>query len=183
MTRNARRGFGLIELLMIIAIVGILAGIVLSNVSKARERAQIAKAVVELRETAKVLLKYRGDTDVYPSECMLACSAGSDPFVNDLGVVGWAGPYGMLYGRTHPWGGHFGISDAYDIDGGGNDYVIVLDDDRPGSNDLDNGGQVPSTSLLAIDTLLDDGDLATGNIRGDGAVPTAVGELMMKVVW
>lgn len=182
MKLNYQRGFSLIELLLIIAIVGILAGIVLTNVTKARERAQIAKVVLEVKEISKIIAKYYADTGTYPATCGDVCTVLTDPFVVDLGVAGWEGPYGALYNNTHSWGGHFGITDGYDLDGDGvNDSVVVLNDDRPGLGDSDNGGQIPRDVLLGIDKILDDGDLTTGNMRGDGSLPTALGEGMIKI--
>jgi general secretion pathway protein G len=176
------RGFTLVELLMVIAVVGILAGIVLTNVSIARERAQIAKTALEVKEVAKILFKYHGDTGGYPPTCDNVCTAANDPFLVNPGVAGWDGPYGVLHNKAHPWGGHFGIAGGYDIDGGGNDYIIFLNDDRPGFPDADNGGQIPLNALLMLDTILDDGVLTTGTMRGNGDGNTAQGEAMIKVI-
>lgn len=184
MKLNSQRGFSLIEVLLVIAIVGIIAGIVLTNVSKARERAQVAKVVLEVKEVSKTIAKYYSDTGTYPAACMETCTSTSDPFLNSLGVVGWEDSYGPLYNRAHAWGGHFGVTNGYDIDGDAlNDYIIVLNDDRPGLGDSDNGGKIPLAALLAIDKILDDGNLSTGNMRGNGSLPTAEGEAMIKMSW
>lgn len=177
------RGLTLIELLVVIAIVGILAGIVLASISKAREKAQVAKAVLEIREMQKQSVMFNDDTQQYPGNCTETCVAGADPFLNSLGVSGWKGPYGSIYDKEHSWGGHMGVTSGYDIDGGGNDFALVLNDDRPGTNDFDNGGPIPLSSLLAIDAMIDDGDLATGYMVGNGAAGTAAGEAFIKVVW
>ena len=114
--------------------------------------------------------------------CIEDCTIVSDSFANDLGVPGWEGPYGPLYSRVHSWGGHFGVTNGYDLDGDGdNDAVIVLNDDRPGLGGNDNGGQIPLEALLALDEILDDGDLTTGNMVGNGTLPTAPGEAMIRI--
>lgn len=171
------------EVLIVIAILGILTGIIIVNIKKAREKAEVAKVVLEVKEVSKIIFKYYSDTGLYPADCVNSCTALSDPFVNDLGVVAWEGPYAPLYNRSHVWGGHFGMTGGYDIDGGGLDYVIVLNDDRPGLGDSDNSGLIPLSAMLDIDKILDDGNLATGNVIGNGTSPTTLGEMMVKMTW
>lgn len=181
------RGFTLTELLVVISIIGILAAIVLSSISKAREKAQIAKAVIEVKELGTVLYKYYIDTDVYAVCAADPCLVANDPLQNDFGVLGWGGPYGSMAMKITPWGGRFETSSAVDLDGGGNDYVITLNDDSPGTAEAGDDSLIPLDAMLKIDQILDDGNLATGNVRGNGlgfdpAFP-ALGELMVKVVW
>ena len=58
----------------------------------------------------------------------------------------------------------------------------MLDDDRPSTNGSDNQGIVPTSALLRIDQLLDDGNLATGEVRGNAlGFLTAVGELVIRI--
>ena len=56
MKLNFSRGFTLTELLLVIAIIGALAGIILASITKAREKAQIAKTVIEVKELSKVFI-------------------------------------------------------------------------------------------------------------------------------
>ncbi|MBU2104073.1 hypothetical protein KKD95_03620, partial [Patescibacteria group bacterium] len=56
---------------------------------------------------------------------------------------------------------------------------FFLDEDAPGTNSSDNSGVIPTSALVAIDRALDDGNLATGAVRGDGnGYTTAVGEIV-----
>jgi general secretion pathway protein G len=55
------RGFTLIELLVVITILGILSGLVLSNMPGARERARDAKRKSDLKEIQKALQMYKQD--------------------------------------------------------------------------------------------------------------------------
>lgn len=183
MKHNTVRGFTLTELLIVIAIVGLLAGIILASISKARERAQIIKTVVEVKELTKDLYQYYLDTGINAT-IAAPFGAAEDPLQNSLGVAGWNGPYGTLSMKTHPWGGAFSPDDTYDLDGGGADYTIVLNDDRPLMGGGDNGALIPLSAMLAIDKELDDGDLATGNVRGNGLgfeASPVLGEMMIKI--
>lgn len=65
MKRNA---FTLIELLIVVAIIGILAAIAVPNFMSARIRATIARAKSEIRSLASASEMYRLDTNTYPNE-------------------------------------------------------------------------------------------------------------------
>ena len=185
MNKQKQKGFTLTELLLVIAIIGALAGIILASITKAREKAQIAKTVIEVKELSKSIYQYYIDTSVYPV-CGSPCDATTDPLLNDLGVSGWDGPYATIYNKTHPWGGAFSTADDVDLDGGGDDYVIILNDDSPGSAEVVSDALIPLEAMLDIDNILDDGDLSTGNVRGNAlgfeAVPV-LGEMMIKMTW
>ncbi|MBU1292516.1 prepilin-type N-terminal cleavage/methylation domain-containing protein [Patescibacteria group bacterium] len=176
-----KRGFTLIELLVVIAIIGILSSVVLASLNTAREKAKVANAVSQLRQFRNVVALYFTDTGQYPAGCGLSCTASTDPYLNALGVPGWNGPYfaGGVWNLEHPWGGHFTI-DSADLTGDGQpEMYFFLDEDAPGTNSSDNTGIIPLSALLAIDKTLDDGDLATGNLRGNGlGFTSAVGELV-----
>jgi len=174
------KGFTLIELLVVIAIIGLLSTVIFVSLNSAREKAKIAKSAAQLRQLQKMIAFYFDDTDQLPSSCRLDCTAATDPFLNALGVFGWHGPYVAIWNLAHPWGGHlgFGTSD-WDSDGdleGG----FIMDDDQPGTDDSNNQGVIPVDSLIAIDKILDDGNLATGSVRGNAlGFNSAVGELVM----
>ncbi|HEY1042210.1 MAG TPA: prepilin-type N-terminal cleavage/methylation domain-containing protein [Candidatus Paceibacterota bacterium] len=175
------RGFTLIELLVVIAIIGILSSVVLASLNTARERAKIANAVAQLRELRNVVAAYYADTGRYPADCGLTCTQSTDPYLNALGVSGWAGPYfsGGVWNLRHPWNGHFSIASA-DVTGDGTpELYFFLDEDAPGTDSNNNQGVISTESLQRIDQIIDDGNLATGKARGDGnGFTSAVGELV-----
>lgn len=178
------KGFTLIELLVVIAIIGVLASVTLASLSSTREKANIAKAAQDLRGISNNLALYLSHTGTYPAECTAECNSTDDPFINSLGVKGWKGPYTAIWDRTHPWGGGYGMR-AYDTYRDGSiEIIIYLDDDRPNTSSTDDQGQIPIEALIAIDEILDDGDLSTGKFVGDerdsmgsgGAALSAPGE-------
>ena len=175
------RGFTLIELLVVIAIIGLLSSVVLASLNTAREKAKVANSIAQVRELRTVVALYMNDTGVAPPDCGLNCTASTDPYLNDLGVPGWRGPYfpGGVWNLTHPWGGHFTISQG-DVTGDGvPELYFFLDEDAPGTDYNNNTGVIPTEALLAIDRALDDGDLSTGSIRGNNlGYAAALGELV-----
>lgn len=179
--RNTQ-GFTLIELLVVIAIIGLLSSVVLASLNTAREKAKVANSVAQVRELRTVVSLYMNDTGVAPPDCGLNCTASTDPYLNNLGVPGWRGPYlsGGVWKLTHPWGGHFTIGYG-DLTGDAvPELYFFLDDDAPGTDYNNNTGFIPTSALTAIDRALDDGDLSTGSVRGNNlGYAAALGELVI----
>ena len=70
--RSMRRGLSLIELMIIVAILGILAAIVLPTFSNANETAKASSLQSQLNTVKKALLLYKTDhNDLYPTDTQL----------------------------------------------------------------------------------------------------------------
>ncbi len=65
--REGERGFTLIELMIVVAIIAILAGILIPNFVNARAQAQTAACESNLRSIATALELYYADNQVYPT--------------------------------------------------------------------------------------------------------------------
>ncbi|MBI1388872.1 MAG: prepilin-type N-terminal cleavage/methylation domain-containing protein [bacterium] len=83
-----RKAFTLIELLIVVAIIGILAAIAVPNFLNAQMRAKVAKAESELRTLSTALESYSIDNNMYP------------PWVNENGVARNGGGLGISF-RYH----------------------------------------------------------------------------------
>lgn len=176
-----QKGFTLIELLVVVAIISLLSSVVLASLSGAREDARIAATVSQLKELRRAGTMYINDVGQFPPECRISCTESSDPFYTNPGVGGWDGPYFELWNSTHPWGGHTGFQVEDVNNDGTKDPVFVYDDDKPGTGAGNNEGSIPTDSLKKIDAKLDDGNLSTGDVIGDGAGTSATGEVFMIV--
>ena len=91
MKRSIRRGLSLIELLIIVAILGILAAIVLPTFSNANETAKAGALASQINTVKKALILYKTDhNDVYPPDAQLILRPNRyDPKRAHLVVYNW----------------------------------------------------------------------------------------------
>jgi len=60
-------GFTLVEILVVISVIGVLAGLILSNLYGARQRAEDSRKKTDLQEVKKALFLYHNDYNTYPA--------------------------------------------------------------------------------------------------------------------
>lgn len=117
--KSFKKGFSLIELLIVIAVIGILSSITLVTLNTARDKAKLSRAQTDLQMLSRAIYLLSTDTGKWPmhidpiDDCS-AVSAGVEALMDDeaVGLLsddsaspygGWSGPY---YGDVpvDPWG-------------------------------------------------------------------------------
>ena len=65
--RRCKAGFSLIELVLVVGIITVLAGLVLSTVSYARKKGALARAETEIAAMSAAIENYKADNGIYPT--------------------------------------------------------------------------------------------------------------------
>jgi general secretion pathway protein G len=174
-----KRAFTLVELIVVIAVIGILAAIIAPNAFKAIEKSKIARAAEDIRAIRGASMGYYADTGTWPmlgiGDARRASGMGflTDDDGNGNPVWGWNGPYLDKWPRN-PWGSS---ASAYT-----NQYYWDADlsgDDN--GNGITGEAQVimfnvPRKSALTLDSSYDNGSLLgadVGNIYQNQVVSGA----------
>jgi prepilin-type N-terminal cleavage/methylation domain-containing protein len=84
-----RRGFSLVELMVVIGILAVLAGIILAATLRARGHAEKASIQANLATIATALAAYKQDFGDYPRIAATELAPGADPLMNELGNPGY----------------------------------------------------------------------------------------------
>ena len=79
----SKRGFTLVEMLAVVAIIALLAGMLLPALSKARIRARVAKAKAEMLNIRVAIEQYYADYSTYPTEWNMADGVALDKLKED----------------------------------------------------------------------------------------------------
>lgn len=123
------RGFTLLELLVVIVIIGLLAGYVAPRYFAQVGKSEVQAARAQIDALEKALDQYRLDTRRYPST-----EQGLQALVErPAGEAQWNGPYLRKAVPSDPWGNPY----VYRSAGDGVDILSYGRDGRPGGSALD----------------------------------------------
>lgn len=123
-----RRGFTIVEILVTIAIIGILAAVIMAHLNDAKEKAKIAKAEAQLKEYRNALTLMAGDTGEWPGHQAIGTIATgtsgnevwdlSSPqaglYQTDGLYPNWKGPYIYAIPKD-PWDNPYFFDTDYNV--------------------------------------------------------------------
>jgi len=142
------RGFTLIELLTVIAIIGILAGIIIPSVGAVRKSAKKAKTQSTFSQWAVAIEQFRQDYGYYPNAFTFPQAedgefynllTGDDASTLNTKRIRYYSFSEDSFAEDSP----FGVADGQIVDGFGNpNIVMAVDSDRDG---VIEGSELPST--------------------------------------
>lgn len=124
-----KRGFTLVEMLLVVTIIGILATVVVVKFAGVSERARIAAARDSIASISSAIDVYEVDMGKYPGSL--------EDLVRNPGGATWHGPYikGGMEAMTDPWGMQYQYTkkeNDYEIRSSGPDQQANSADDITG---------------------------------------------------
>lgn len=126
---DVRLGFTLIEMLLVIVIIGVLAGTVVTTLAGRANEARIARTRTDLAAFATALDMFEQDVGRYPTE-----QEGLQALIEDPGIAGWRSHY-LLQLKNDAWGTPYAYAldaehvDRYIVRSAGPDRQMGTDDD------------------------------------------------------
>ncbi len=143
------RGFTLLELMVVLALIGVLASLAVPSYSQARTQAKVARTASELVHIAEAFMAYEALHAEYPSDSHRTLPDGMTNFIDE-----------SLWEAETPLGGYYNWEgpDSYPYAG-----VSIF------------SHTVSQEVLESLDRRIDDGDMSSGRFRyGTNGRPTLI---------
>lgn len=121
--KNSRAGFTLVEILLVVAILGILAGVAVQKFSGYTKKANIQAARISIGAIKGAVDRYEIDNGVYPPTLQSLITKGNEN--------NWNGPYMEDKALKDPWGSDF----SYSVQENGVKIISAGPDTQVGSAD------------------------------------------------
>ena len=142
-TKSPARGFSLIELMIVLVIIGLLAGLVGPQLMKQLDSSKISIAETQIKMLRGALQTYRLDVGTYPTTAQGLAALMSAP---DEVAEYWRGPYLQDELPVDPWRTAYQYEAPVDNLQGFVLYSFGADAARGGENDNADIGYVPQAS-------------------------------------
>ena len=146
--RPGAGGFTLVELMIVIAIIGLLSAIAVPNYISYRKKAQAAQVASNLKNFAKGFIAYAIDYENFPNDCH-----------TDTGPFGLPNVEMEAYVSVDEWAATTALGGRYNWEG---------PDFYPYAGISVDGGTADVKYFRHVDAMLDDGNLGSGNFREIG---------------
>ncbi len=125
-TRTAQAGFSLIEILIVVALIALIAGMVANQVFGGQDRAKVKMAQSQIAALSGKISSFENDTGSLPQQLDELVAASSN-------AKGWLGPYSKEAELKDPWNSPFEYSQS------GRAFTITSygADKKPGGTGVD----------------------------------------------
>jgi general secretion pathway protein G len=136
-------GFTLVEIMIVVAVIGLLASMAMFAIHKASQNARIKQAEAELEMLSAAVLQLAWDTGKWPNKALRTkpgsteiwniSGSGAGLFKTDGSYNGWKGPYyeGAIF---DPWGNPYFFDPDYIVKGVNRIVVGSFGPNRIGRN-------------------------------------------------
>lgn len=150
---NLRRGFTIVEVIIVIAIIGVISSILMISADKPRANARMAQRLSDLRAVATALELYRQDNGSYPINAVGPAYYASECTL--LGGNGWplGSPDTVIPGLSPSYISEVPSDPAMDIQNNRNCYVYISDGTKYKFMSWTPGGEVSDISATAINNF------------------------------
>ena len=126
--RSGQGGFSLIEILIVVALIALIAGMVANQVFGGKARANVKLATSGVADLSGKIEQYEMDTGSLPQSL--------NDLVKESGnVKGWLGPYAKEGSLRDPWNTPY----EYRVPGDGAPFTVISygNDKKPGGSGVD----------------------------------------------